>query len=483
MMTDAQARERIAQMLTVRRSELAEFESLSRWASGQAGTPDVPKGAEPEIRNLAKISKRNMIGLVVDTFVQNLSVVGYRTAEETQDAVGWDLWQRARMDARQGEVHRPAVTYGLSYLVMRPLLAGGSVEWMPRSPRQLVALYEHDDVSPWPVCAMEVWTEVAGSTKYLRGALIDDELVYPVDLGPAADVARTKTANLSRIAAAADVNGALAFPHGAVYDSDPVCPVVRFVNGGDTDTGPLGEVEPLIQPQRALNEVNFDRHIVSRFGAFPQKVIAGWSASASKVLKASAARVWAFDDPDVKAQTLPAASMEPYNSVLEEITKHIAQVAQIAPTQLVGQMANLSAEALWAAEAAQQRKLDAKRRTFGESWELALHRAVATDHRHAEHGAEVIWRDTEAKSFGSIVDGVTKLASAGAPIDLLLPLVPGMTQQQVAAIRERLGTDSQVDQALDDLTRPIGALAAAGPEPVPPEEVAGGLLQAATASD
>ena len=58
-----------------------------------------------------------------------------------------------------------------------------------------------------------------------------------------------------------------------------------------------------------------------------------------------------------------------------------------------------------------------------------------------------------------------------------------MTQQQVAAIRERLGTDSQVDQALDDLTRPIGALAAAGPEPVPPEEVAGGLLQAATASD
>ena len=459
MMDDSQARERITQVLTVRRSELARFEDLRRWATGQAGTPQVPRGAEPEVRHLARISKRNVIGMVVDTFTQNLSVVGYRSAEATQDAEGWDLWQRARMDARQGEVHRPAVTYGLSYLVLRPLAAGGRVEWLPRSPRQLVALYEHDDVSPWPVCAMEVWTEVVGSTRYLRGALIDDELVYPVDLGPAADVDRTRTASLSRIAAAADVDTGAAFPHGAVYDAAPVCPVVQFVNGGDTDTGPLGEVEPLIQPQRALNEVSFDRHIVSRFGAFPQRVITGWSASASEVLKASAARVWAFGDPDVRAQALPAASTEPYNSVLEEITKHVAQVAQIAPTQLVGQMANLSAEALWAAEAAQQRKLDAKRRAFGESWELALHLAVETDHRAAAHGAEVVWQDTEARSFGSIVDGVVKLAQAGVPADLLIPMVPGMTQQQVTAVRQRLGTAPQTDQALEDLTRPLGALA------------------------
>ena len=96
MMTDAQARDRIAQMLTVRRSELNDFETLRRWATGRAGTPEVPKGSEPEIKRLAVVAKRNVIGMVIDTFAQNLGVVGYRTADEAADAAGWDLWQRAR---------------------------------------------------------------------------------------------------------------------------------------------------------------------------------------------------------------------------------------------------------------------------------------------------------------------------------------------------------------------------------------------------
>ncbi|WP_172121304.1 phage portal protein [Actinomyces faecalis] len=455
MLDDAQIREQITQMLTVRREELHQFEALRRWLTGQAGTPQVPKGSEEDVKHLAEVSKRNVISMVVDTFAQNLGVVGYRSADEAADATGWDLWQRARMDARQNEVHRPALTYGLSYLVQRPLEEDGPVEWMPRSPRQLVALYEHDDVSPFPVVAMEVWTQTVGRVKRLRGALMDEENVYPLDLGPAHDLATTRTASLSRVAAAATVDYEAAFAHRAVYDGTPVCPVVRFVNGGDTDSGPLGEVEPLISSQRALNEVNFDRHIVSRFGAFPQKVISGWSAGAAEVLKASSARVWAFDDTDVKASALPAASLEPYNTVLREIVQHIAQIAQISPTQIAGEMANLSAEALWAAEASQQRKIEAKRRAFGESWELALHLAVETEAGTdaVPHGAEVIWRDTEARSFATVVDGVTKLAASGVPIDLLMPMVPSMTQQQVKAVRDRLDIDP-LPQALTALAAP-----------------------------
>ena len=467
MLDEAQARERIAQMLSVRRTELAEFERLRRWMTGEAGTPEVPKGSEPEVKHLAVVAKRNVIGMVVDTFAQNLAVVGYRSASETMDAAGWGLWQRARMDARQGEVHRPALAYGVAYLVLRPLVDGGRLEWLPRSPRQLVALYSHDDVSPWPVCAMEVWTETVGRGKRLKGALVDDTWVYPIDLGLAADLERTRTASLGRIAGAAVIDAEAAFPHRATYDGDPVCPVVRFVNGGDADSGPLGEIEPLISSQRALNEVNFDRHIVSRFGAFPQKVITGWSAGKAEVLAASAKRVWAFGNPDVKATALPAASVEPYNQVLREIVEHIAQIAQISPTQIAGQMANLSAEALWAAEASQQRKLDAKRRAFGESWELALHLAVETESGASAvpHGAEVVWRDTEARSFGAVVDGVTKLAQSGAPIDLLMQLVPGMTQQQIQAIRDRLDLD-RVIPGIEAIAAPT-ALASAPPETIP----------------
>lgn len=456
MMDDAQARERITQMLTVRRSELSDFEMLRRWATGEAGTPQLPPATRPELTELARVAKRNVIGMVIDTFAQNLAVAGYRSADESTDAAGWDLWQRARMDARQGDVHRPALTYGVSYLVLRPLAADGRLEWLPRSPRQIVALYEHDDVSAWPTCAMEIWSDTVDGKRWLHGALMDDEMVYPIDLGPAADLSRTRTASLSRIAGAAVVDQDAAFPHGAVYDGEPACPVVRFLNpGGDSDLGPRGEVEPLIDSQRALNEVNLDRHIVSRFGAFPQKVITGWTAEAAEVLKTSSSTVWTFADENVRATTLQAADPGPYNAVLREIVEHMAQVAQISPTQIAGQMANLSAEALWAAEAAQQRKLDAKRRAFGESWELALHLAVETEGgaSRVPHGAEVIWMDTEARSFGAIVDGVTKLAQAGTPIDLLMPLIPGMTQQQIKAVRDRLEVD-QTPAGIDALASP-----------------------------
>lgn len=127
------------------------------------------------------------------------------------------------------------------------------------------------------------------------------------------------------------------------------CPVVRFVNARDADDLIVGEVAPLIKDQQAINNVNFDRLLVSRFGARPQWVITGWTAAKNEILKAAASRILTFEDPDVKAQSLPAAAVSPYNEVLEE-PQHVAMVAQISPAYVTGKMVNLSAEALAAAE-------------------------------------------------------------------------------------------------------------------------------------
>ncbi|MGV7637170.1 hypothetical protein PJI23_32640, partial [Mycobacterium kansasii] len=83
----------------------------------------------------------------------------------------------------------------------------------------------------------------------------------------------------------------------------------------------------------------------------------GWSAARDEILKASAARILAFEDEQVKAQSLPPASMEPYNSVLASLFEHLAVTAGISPSQISGKMVNVSADALAAAEKTQQRKL------------------------------------------------------------------------------------------------------------------------------
>jgi hypothetical protein len=48
------------------------------------------------------------------------------------------------------------------------------------------------------------------------------------------------------------------------------CVIVRwwFVNARDAEDLIVGEIAPLLVLQRAINAVNFDRLLTSRFGAF-----------------------------------------------------------------------------------------------------------------------------------------------------------------------------------------------------------------------
>lgn len=445
----------ISKMWSLHMSERAWLDRIYEYVNGLRGRPQVPEGASDEVKDLAKLSVKNVLGLVRDSFAQNLSVVGYRSPTAREDAPEWDLWQRNRMDARQAEVHRPALTYGAAYVTVTP--SDNGPVFRPRSPRQILAVYADPALDAWPQYALETWITQRDAKQRRMGMLYDDTYMYELDLGELST--GDTAAEAARVTRPISVVSVLEVTrHGATFEGQPVCPVVRFVNSRDADDMIVGEIAPLILQQQAINAVNFDRLIVSRFGAFPQRVITGWQGSSSEVLKASSMRIWTFEDPDVKSSSFPAASVEPYNSILEEMLQHVAMTAQISPSQVTGKMINVSAEALAAAEANQQRKLAAKRESFGESWEQVLKLAAemngdqpdAAELTMADAGAEVIWRDTEARSFAAVVDGVTKLAAAGVPIEQLLTLVPGMTQQQIVGIKEAM-RGGQVNSLVDRL--------------------------------
>jgi hypothetical protein len=79
----------------------------------------------------------------------------------------------------------------------------------------------------------------------------------------------------------------------------------------------------------------------------------------------------------------------------------------------------------------------------------------------------VQWRDTEARAFGAIVDGITKLAAAGIPIDELVDIVPGVTQQKVQSIKDSLRRN-QANQLVAALQQvPVQQMPAAPPSPSP----------------
>ena len=421
--------------------ERVQHDRVYDYVRGRRGIPAVPEGSNDELEDIAKMSVKNVLSIVVDAFAQNLSVHGFRSPEELEDDPAWAWWQAQRLDARQSEVHRPALAYGASFAA---LLGGGAAERFGsavrlRTPRQMLAVYEDPSMDLWPLYALEVWVDRSGTKPVRKGLLLDDEYAYPVDLGAVSRMSPDSD-RVRRIQPKIADEDDYALAHGAKH-----CPVVRFVNARDAEDTVVGEVAPLIEQQNAINAVNFDRLVVSRFGAFPQKYAIGWAPSGKEELtRASAARLMTFEDDFVKVGDFAQASVEPYNSILEEMVTHVAMDAQI-PLSSFGSIVNLSAEALAMAEAPHQRKLADKRESFGESWEQVLRLAAEINGFEVSDMAEVVWRETEVRSYAQVIDGITKLQASGVPIEVLLEDVPGWTKQRVdgvrAAIRRNAGRD------------------------------------------
>lgn len=440
--------------------DVARADRLSQFVAGTTGLPSLPAGASREVKGLARLAVKNVMRLVVDAFAQNLTVTGYRSPSALDnDAAMWGLWQGHHLDARQAQVYRPALTFGTGYVAVLPVTEDdeatdeddSGVTITPHSPKTLVAAYRHPGRDQWPQYALQVWTERTSAGPMLVGRLIDDEATYDVVLRAPSRYANSR-APLSDKVQVAEIGDPVA--HGA-----GVCPVVRFAYATDDEGHSRGEVEPLITDQLAINAVNFDRLIVSRFGAFPQRYVIGWTADKATLARASSMRVWGFEDENVKAGSFAAAAVEPYNSILEEMLGHVALEAQIPVATITGSIANLSAEALAMAEAPHQRKLSSIRESFGESWEQVLGIAARMSGLPAvDPGAEVVWKDTQARSFAAVVDGLVKLAQAGVPMSVLLEQVPGFTQQQVDAARSEM--DRTASQAM--VTALTGLAAARG---------------------
>lgn len=413
-------------------NELPQHDRAYGYVRGRYGVPDVPDGAGDELQDIAKLSVMNVLGMIVESFASALSVEGFRSAGSEQDAEVWQRWQADRLDARQSEVYRPALTYGTSYTVAL------KDQTKIRSPRQMFAAYADPHMDLWPIYALEHWVDYSEAKPVRRGVLYDGETMYPVSLGNAGlRIARVDGEEISRQAVRISYDEDDAEPHGS-----KVCPVVRFVNDRDAEDVVVGEVHPLIRNQRALNAVNFDRLVVSRFGAFPQKYVIGWQAADSAELaRVSAARLMAFDDgaDQIKVGDFTQASVDGYNSILTEMKVHMAKTAQVPVGAVMDKAENVGADTIAALDAMHQNKLKAKRRSFGESWEQHLQLKAALGGLEVPDDAEVVWDTTEARSFAQVVDGISKLTAADPSLlPELLQDIPGWNQQRVDAARSAL---------------------------------------------
>lgn len=356
-----------------------------------------------------------------------------------------ETWQRNKFDARQIGVHKAGLAYGASYVTVLP---GEPVPVMRgASPRKMTVAYGDDD--DWPRFALE-WRR-DGTWR-----LYDDEAVY-------------------RLAGSWDDPEQVTFlriemEHGARVDGERVTPVIRYKDTEDLDDEVIGEVEDLITLQDQINFTTFGLLVAQHFGAFKQRAVIGWLAETEQEkLKASASRLWTFEDHpnDVKLHEFSETDLAGYINSREASLRHLSSISQTTAHEMLGMLINLSADALASAEASKRRKITERQTVMGESHEQALGLAGELMGQEIDPMAFVRWRDTESRSLSATADALGKLVQMlGVPPQELWERVPGVSQVEV----ERWKAAAAEGDSLASLTALLDRQANNDQVPEPPPE-------------
>lgn len=382
--------------------------------------PYEPETATREFRELVTRSVTNLTRLIVNTMTQRLVVDGFKpSATSVEDAPQWEWWQANGLDAKQKALYDEAAKGGYAGCMVLPGTKDGEPTpvMKPVSAREWWIGFE-DFSDDWPFLALK-----NGVRKNDGTTTKDYEIWHVLD---------------ERAGYVVRINGdkSVIIENETVHGLGEV-PIVPFRNSFNLTRYPEGEIEPVIAIQDRLNQSVFDLLVAQTYAASPQKYATGMVLPTDKDgkpvvdLRAFAKSLWATSDPDAKFGSLPEANLSNIVEAIEQCLRVYGLTSQTPPHYLLGDLVNLSAEALLAADTTLAKKVQDHQVLFGESWEQVFRLAgVAAGNAEAANDtdAQVWWRDTEPRSIAQQVDALGKLTTMlQIPPEALWAKVPGAT--------------------------------------------------------
>ncbi|MDT0270266.1 phage portal protein [Streptomyces sp. DSM 44915] len=261
-------------------------------------------------------------------------------------------------------------------------------------------------------------------------------------------------------------------------------PMVELPNKPMLVDDPISDVSGVTAMQDAINLLWAQLFTASDYASFPQRVVLG--AERPMIPKLNAAgeivgkqpvdlskfavdRVAWITGKDAKIAEWQAANLAAYSGIIEVAVGHLAAQTRTPQHYLIGKMANLSGDALIAAETGLVKRVNEKQMWFGQALrEVArlILLARGEDARAREMRAgRVLWADAESRSHSQLADSLLKLKQLGFPFEWLA-LRYGLTPTEVAdvvAMRER---EAEMDP-VGEITR---MMAGEQPGPGPDDE-------------
>jgi hypothetical protein len=494
----------VSKALMARQAEQVRLRRIANYVRGKQDPPYIPRGVNAEYRWIAKKARRNFLPLVIDVISENLHVDGYRPSGTTANEMAapnkkqpeWDAFRANRMVSRQHGVHRAVIKYGSAYTVVLPGQMSSDEEQLadvpvirPVSPRRMTAFYADDVDDEWPQFAIEVniinlpasSSAVFGTGAVQSGSTSARMLVYVYDEINRYILTGPVTSDIT------NTHLELADPMDVLVQGQPViaahgmgvCPVVRFLYEVDLDSEEdcTGEIEPIMPIQDQINFDTFNLMISTQFAAFRQRYVSGMSpvdeeGREQAPFRPGVDRVWASDDPATKFGEFGETALQPYSAIREDGIRHMSTISQVPPYHLLGQVANMSAEALAAARDGLDRKIEELQAGMTDPWRNVFRlasRAGGNKDGWNDLFGQVIWRDTSARAFGSTIQGLAIIAAQlGVPEEELWARIPGATADDVASWQ----LASQREKAQQIVQQMISQQMAVAPAGAPPAAAA-----------
>lgn len=428
---------------------IANIQLLERYYTGDHPLIAPPDRTSDEYRRFASMSQANMCALIVDAVTERLEVQGVRLRQLTDQELAngraasdidiWvDIWQANFLDADSSMVHEQALKVGRAFAMVWPV--DGGVQITPEDPTEVIVAYAPGNKRE-RLAALKVYGDSDAGLRYAT-------LWQPSAMYRWRQDLRDSAARWEPWDGEDGLGPEVANPLGRV-------PIVEFRCRPNLRNQVMPELAPgVLKVQDLINKTLFDRTVLSESQAFPQRYAIGIDVELDEngdpinPLKTGPQRVWTLqsDDPGTaKIGQLDAADFTGHLKTVESDIQHLAAMTKTPVYYLMGQMVNVSADAIRAAEAGLVQKVRRHQRDFGEAWEEVIRLALGAlnDPRSDDVGMEIDWVNPEARSLAELVDAATKKSSIGVPWRQLMEDI-GYSPQEI----DRMNTERAADALL-----------------------------------
>jgi len=418
-------------------SRQQRYDRLEDYFLGDHPLPNIDQRSVHAFRSMQEMSRTNYSELVTMAPVERMQIIGFRFGEtDTADSEASRFWQANEMDGQSVLLHLLCSVFGDAYALVAPqdpVEDLGVPAITVEDPRYCAV--EMDPSRPGRVmAALKIWEDqIIG--KVLAVLYLPDRIVYYA--GP--DVADIVDLDVVTLTGRLLSNPASAFREaGRATNTIGVVPMVRFMWRPTLGDSSYGESESVLDIQDRINTEICNRLVISRAQAYKQRLITGIKLPDTKAGKKppfdpGADMLWAVQDPNAKIFEFKEADISQLLAAVRDDVGDMAAVTKTPPHYLLGEVVNVSGDALKAAETGLVSKVRQRMRTIGPSWEKVIRLCFryTANPKSTEQVANVLWADPESKSRAELADAMAKEIGAGVPLQLAMGRA-GFSPEEIA---------------------------------------------------